>query len=246
MTSATEIRTAWPQLNDKRKQALVMSLYPTTQTKPALAQNVVKLLDTAIGTEVNESYTYPASAKSVAKQKKAMARPVSTSNLDVKSFVSQGYTIKYYPDRVEIYYGDQLVYKKPGDYSNPTRAQHGLLKSRVTNFVSKKQKEMDENQGWAATLEAKNKPGVVAQKFDKDPALRQIMLFAKQHYPQYANDPEQAMLKWLQRSLLHSKQEDTVHNQELTRLASKVQDLERKIDQIRPNPNYMDEAGRKY
>jgi len=51
MTSATEIRTAWPRLNEKRKTALVMSLYPKTQTSPALAANVVKLLDTAIGTE---------------------------------------------------------------------------------------------------------------------------------------------------------------------------------------------------
>jgi hypothetical protein len=49
MTSATEIRDAWPQLNDKRKQALVMSLYPKTQTNPKLAQTVVKLLDAAIG-----------------------------------------------------------------------------------------------------------------------------------------------------------------------------------------------------
>ena len=48
LTSATEIRTAWPTLNDRRKTALVMSLYPKTQTKPALAQNVVKLLDQAI------------------------------------------------------------------------------------------------------------------------------------------------------------------------------------------------------
>lgn len=50
MTSATEIRTAWPQLNEKRKTALVMSLYPATQSNPALAKNVVKMLDTAIGT----------------------------------------------------------------------------------------------------------------------------------------------------------------------------------------------------
>ena len=50
MTSATEIRTAWPQLNEKRKTALVMSLYPATQTNPALAKNVVKMLNTAIGT----------------------------------------------------------------------------------------------------------------------------------------------------------------------------------------------------
>jgi hypothetical protein len=50
MTSATEIRTAWPQLNEKRKTALVMSLYPKTQSNPKLAATVVKMLDTAIGT----------------------------------------------------------------------------------------------------------------------------------------------------------------------------------------------------
>ena len=51
MTSATEIRGAWPQLNDQRKTALVMSLYPKTQSNPKLAQTVVKLLDTAILSE---------------------------------------------------------------------------------------------------------------------------------------------------------------------------------------------------
>ena len=51
MTSATEIRTAWPGLNPKRKTALVMSLYPDTQRNPKLAANVVKMLDTAIGGE---------------------------------------------------------------------------------------------------------------------------------------------------------------------------------------------------
>jgi hypothetical protein len=51
MTSATEIRTAWPTLNERRKTALVMSLYPQTQQNPALAANVVKMLDTAIGSE---------------------------------------------------------------------------------------------------------------------------------------------------------------------------------------------------
>ena len=54
MTSATEIRSAWPRLNEKRKTALVMSLYPKTQTNPKLAATVVKLLDTAMGT-VDES-----------------------------------------------------------------------------------------------------------------------------------------------------------------------------------------------
>ena len=54
MTSATEIRTAWPTLNDNRKTALVMSLYPKTQTNTKLAANVVKMLDTAIGEQLNE------------------------------------------------------------------------------------------------------------------------------------------------------------------------------------------------
>ena len=55
MTSATEIRTAWPALNEKRKTALVMSLYPKTQTNPKLAATVVKMLDTAIDGELEET-----------------------------------------------------------------------------------------------------------------------------------------------------------------------------------------------
>lgn len=51
MTSATEIRSAWPRLDERRKTALVMSLYPKTQTNPQLAQTVVKILDAAIGTQ---------------------------------------------------------------------------------------------------------------------------------------------------------------------------------------------------
>jgi len=60
MTSATEIRTAWPQLNEKRKTALVMSLYPKTQPNPRLAATVVKMLDTAIGAAVAENQGWAA------------------------------------------------------------------------------------------------------------------------------------------------------------------------------------------
>ena len=60
MTSATEIRTAWPRLNEKRKKALVMSLYPRTQGDTKLAANIVKMLDTAIGTEVAENQGWAA------------------------------------------------------------------------------------------------------------------------------------------------------------------------------------------
>ena len=49
ITSATEIRKAWPTLSDKRKTAMVMSLYPVTQKNPKLAANVVKMLDMGMG-----------------------------------------------------------------------------------------------------------------------------------------------------------------------------------------------------
>jgi hypothetical protein len=54
ITSATEIRNAWPTLNDKRKTAMVMSLYPVTQKNPKLAANVVKMLDMGMGNELTE------------------------------------------------------------------------------------------------------------------------------------------------------------------------------------------------
>ena len=60
MTSATEIRAAWPRLNEKRRTALVMSLYPKTQNNPKLAANVIKMLDTAIGTAVAENQGWAA------------------------------------------------------------------------------------------------------------------------------------------------------------------------------------------
>lgn len=49
ITSATEIRKAWPTLDDRRKTAMVMSLYPATQQNPKLAANVVKMLDIGMG-----------------------------------------------------------------------------------------------------------------------------------------------------------------------------------------------------
>ena len=52
--SATEIRNAWPKLDDRRKTAMVMSLYPVTQTNPKLAANVVKMLDIGMGEQLNE------------------------------------------------------------------------------------------------------------------------------------------------------------------------------------------------
>ena len=54
--SATEIRNLWPTLNDRRKLAMVMSLYPKAKENQRLAQNIVKMLDIGMGAgeEVSE------------------------------------------------------------------------------------------------------------------------------------------------------------------------------------------------
>jgi len=45
LKSATEIRNIWPKLNDRRKQAMVLSLYPATKENKKLLNVAVKLLD---------------------------------------------------------------------------------------------------------------------------------------------------------------------------------------------------------
>ena len=54
MTGASDIRAEWPTLDQQGKIDRVMSLYPATQSNPALADNVAKMLDTAMGTEITE------------------------------------------------------------------------------------------------------------------------------------------------------------------------------------------------
>jgi cytidyltransferase-like protein len=56
ITSASQIREKWPTLNDKRKTAMVMSLYPATQKNPQLAQNVVGMFDQVMGGQVDEGW----------------------------------------------------------------------------------------------------------------------------------------------------------------------------------------------
>jgi hypothetical protein len=75
---------------------------------------------------------------SIEKTQHAMAQPMSTSTDPVKTFASQGYVIKFYPDRAEIYRGSELVYAKSGNYANPTKQQHTTVKSRINDLVAQK------------------------------------------------------------------------------------------------------------
>jgi len=77
--SATEIRNAWPGLNDRQKTAMVMSLYPATQKNQKLAQNVVKLLDAGMGTETAEAANPAQQAAIAINMKKKGQKPKNVS-----------------------------------------------------------------------------------------------------------------------------------------------------------------------
>ena len=57
ITSATEIRNSWPKLNDRRKQAMVLSLYPATRDNKKLLDVVVKLLDAGINDQIVKDHS---------------------------------------------------------------------------------------------------------------------------------------------------------------------------------------------
>lgn len=51
MTSATEIRAKWPGMEQEQKIKLIQQLYPDTAVKTKLADVIVKMFDTVMGTE---------------------------------------------------------------------------------------------------------------------------------------------------------------------------------------------------
>lgn len=180
LTSATQIRTAWPGLDERRKTALVMSLYPRTQGNPKLAATVRKMLDTAIvGDSVEEN---------------------------------QGWAATY--------------------TSEETRACGGQQGAGMTAAYQRR-----ENQ---PVDERKQPETEIPAEYKRDPELYKLRQYAKQHYSQYADDPEMAIMKLLQRGLEHSEVNDRAHDQKLKALAREIQTLRSEIRQ-QQNSDYIEE-----
>jgi len=102
MTSATEIRSAWPTLNPRRKSALVMSLYPATQSNPKLAANVVGMLDTAMGAAVAEATSIPQPGPSSGAPKQfGSDAKIQTRQMTAKDIISSVPGVPYYNNVVD-------------------------------------------------------------------------------------------------------------------------------------------------
>ena len=53
MTSATEIRAKWPEMDEQEKIALIKSIYPTAQSEAA-AHKLVEIMDSVLGASLDE------------------------------------------------------------------------------------------------------------------------------------------------------------------------------------------------
>ena len=61
MTSATEIRNKWPEMEEHEKANLIATLYPATKNRPGSSDKVIEIFDTVLGTnkKVEETKLVP-------------------------------------------------------------------------------------------------------------------------------------------------------------------------------------------
>ena len=145
-----------------------------------------------------EAFDFPTSAAAV-KQRDTMTRPVSTSTEKVKTFTVDGYTVKFKPDVVEIYYGPDLVYSKDGNYANPTKLQLSGARRIVTHLAHKK--KQDTAEGWSDAYVSRRTgqprtpysvyiKGKKWKDFENDDHARAVMDKLKAKFKADGRDPE--------------------------------------------------------
>ena len=150
MQSATEIRTAWPELDERRRMALVMSLYPNTQKNPKLANTVVKMLDTAMSAEITEVLDTKAGKSNQARW--------DTSDSDMIKFnftASNG--VRYQLDFLEPYIGPDEM--SPYDFFDSDEVYN------KSKFVSFEQITQDMKGGYPVAKQGIEGTGSAAEVF---------------------------------------------------------------------------------
>lgn len=151
ITSASEIRDMWPKLNDKRKTAMAMSLYPETQKNPKLAATVVKLLDAGMGVDVNLQEVFDTKASTATSH-------WDTSDPDMIKFnftASNG--VEYQLDFLEPYIGPENM--SPYDYSDSDEVYEN------SKFVSFEQITKDMKGGYPVVKQGIEGTGAAAEVF---------------------------------------------------------------------------------
>jgi len=144
--SATEIRNIWPQLNDRRKLAMVMSLYPKAQENERLAQNIVKMLDLGMGTEeVTETIINERPGDVYSARQAVIIEDLGDGYFlgddtyqDDEGFDKEGYTV-YKKEGVDQYRMVDTVDMSP--YKNPP----GHIENEIKKIIASDKNNLSEN-----------------------------------------------------------------------------------------------------
>jgi hypothetical protein len=82
--------------------------------------------------------------------------------------------------------------------------------------------------------------GSEADMFMHDPESEKILKYVQQHYPN-AQGKQQAFMKFVQRALQHSKEEDEDQDAKLEKLEQLVKKLANQVNQVSESIDYIEE-----
>jgi hypothetical protein len=74
---------------------------------------------------------------------------------NVEQLITQGHTIKFHPDKIEIFKGGELVYSKDGNFSNVSNGLVVRAKNLVSNLIYKSKQGVAEGESNAMANTAK-------------------------------------------------------------------------------------------
>lgn len=150
MTSATQIRAAWPTLTPKRKLALVMSLYPNTQQDPAGAKDIVRIFDQTIGGVAEDISRRGFLRGAGAAAGMAAAGALGAQEISKPNFIA---IVKIGNDTKQLDLGNKFNTSQEAlEFVDGVLSKKGLQGYTVS--IARGQHKTNENQGWAATYEA--------------------------------------------------------------------------------------------
>lgn len=263
ITSASEIRKLWPTLNDKRKLAMVMSLYPATQKNAKLAQNVVGMFDQVMGQNVTEAgmdkeyrshgeYEYELQQKANKaleylqevnpelfsrygdeflnnlSDKIAVSNPMASVMQIAGAIMRQATEVRESKSKV--------IAKTAKDLTNPPK---------IMQHRAKRDQEREEQLKYRDIAKRTDEKKETKDELfiQADPESEKLLRYAQQHYPT-APTKQQAFVKFVQRALKHSEEEDKEQDQEIQQIKgvlNKIQQDHQKIMKVSESQDYLDE-----
>jgi len=147
MTSATQIRAAWPTLTPKRRLALVMSLYPSTKQDVAGAKDIVRIFDQTIGGVAEDI-----SRRGFLQGMSAAAGLATTGAVRAQEKSNFVAVVKIGNEVRQLDLGNKFnTSQEAAEFVDNILSKKGLQGYTVS--IARGQPKTNENQGWAATYE---------------------------------------------------------------------------------------------